>query len=181
MLYVLAMAKVLCPYCGERTRFAPRLFGLPYCVACGWRLERFGKITSRQAALINLIIAFVGILLTVGTIIRGWPIPIVGIYFICSFVFPVVLDALSWSDYQKIIVAEPRTVEPKPQDWMAHANAKYQTLSNASGTLGACACRGRGGFESRELERPVLAEISMSFSPPWSSPNSGAQVPTEFE
>lgn len=73
-------------------------------------------------------VAFLGLLLFFGTILRGWPIPIVGLYLICWFGFPVVLAVLSWMDYQNIIVAEPQTVAPNPQDWTVRAMTEYQPL-----------------------------------------------------
>lgn len=124
-MYVLGMPSVLCPYCSERGRFSPRLFGSPYCVRCGWRLQDAEK-SSKQSALILFVVAFLGLLLFFGTILRGWPIPIVCLYLICWFGFPIVLGVLSWMDYQNIIVAEPQTVAPNPQDWTVRAMSEYQ-------------------------------------------------------
>ena len=125
------MAKVLCPYCGERARLAPRLFGLPYCVRCGWRLQD-AETSSKQLSLILSLVALIGLVGFVRTVILGWPIVIDCLFLTCFVVMPGVLVTLSWLDYQQIVVAEPQTVTPRPEDWLVRATAEYQPLLNLS-------------------------------------------------
>src|SRR5437879_368226 len=127
MLYVRAMAKVLCPYCGERARFAPRLFGSPYCIKCGWRLEGAEK-SSKGSAFLLPGLAFLGLLGFFGAIIQGWPIAIDCVFLACLVLWPGLLGAVSWLDYTKIVAAEPQTVSPKREDWTVRANEKYAPL-----------------------------------------------------
>jgi hypothetical protein len=125
MLYVLVMANVRCPYCDKRVRFAPRGFGLPYCTNCGWRL-RDAESSSQQTIFLMLALALLSLLLFFRTIILGWPLAIRCLFFTCFVAYPVLLGALSWLDYSKIIGAEPRTIAQKPEDWTLLSSKKYQ-------------------------------------------------------
>jgi len=137
LLYFSGMAKVLCPYCGEQIRFAPPLFGMPYCEKCGWKLEDAEK-SSRQMALIMPFIALLGIIFFYRTIILGWPLSVRFIYLSCWVAFPASVGLLSWLDYRRIIVAEPQTVPPKPEDWLVRAASEYQLLLSLSVPRAVC-------------------------------------------
>lgn len=119
------MAKIFCPFCGDEIRFAPRLYGLPYCCKCGWRLGQAEK-DSRQMTFAMPILAFLGLVFFYRTVVLGWPLAIKGIYLACWVVFPAVIGFLSWSDYRRIIVAEPQTVPPRREEWTARAASEYQ-------------------------------------------------------
>lgn len=123
------MANVFCPYCGEKIRFAPRLYGMPYCRKCGWKLEE-AEVASRQAALILLVISVLGLGFLYRTIVLGWPLAVNFIYLVCFGLFPATLGVLSWFDYQKIVEAEPQTVPPRPEDWEARSATEYRPYLN---------------------------------------------------
>lgn len=131
LLYVCAMAKPICPYCGTGMRFAPRLFGMPYCDHCGWRLEDAEK-ASRQMALVMPVIALLGIALVYRTTVLGWPLGISFIYLAGAVVFPVTVGLLSWLDYRKIIIAEPQAISSKPENWLVLATLEYQRFLRLS-------------------------------------------------
>jgi uncharacterized protein (DUF983 family) len=125
------MARLLCPYCGGETRAAPRLWGLPYCERCGWKIEKAEK-GSRQMVFIMPIIAFLGILFFYRTIVLEWPLAIKVLYLFCWVAFPGSLGFLSWLDYRRIIVAEPQTIQTKPEQWAVLATSEYQPFLGLS-------------------------------------------------
>ena len=137
MLSAYEMTSVRCPYCGGNVRFAPRLFGLPYCTTCGWKLKEAEK-SSRQFALVALIIAFLGLIFFYRTIVLDWPLPVRGLYLIFWTIFPALLGFLSWLDYQRIVVAEPQTVTPKTDEWAALAASEYEPILRLSTPRIAC-------------------------------------------
>jgi hypothetical protein len=123
------MAKVLCPYCGCHAHFAPRLFGLPYCVNCGWKLEDAEKSSRLMVVLLPMLV-LLGLLPFFGGVLLGWEWPIRCLYLACFVLFPGSLALLSWMDYRTIIVAEPQTVSARPEDWTVRATARYEPFLN---------------------------------------------------
>lgn len=83
-------------------------------------------------AFIMAIIAFLGLLFFYRTIVLGWPLAVKSIYLVCWVVFPAILGFFSWVDYGRIVIAEPQTVPPKPEDWSARATLEYQLFLNLS-------------------------------------------------
>jgi uncharacterized protein (DUF983 family) len=125
VLYVSYMSNPRCPECGERVRFAPRLFGLPYCTKCGRRLQD-AENTSKALAFLMPMFGVLSLPLFFRTIILGWPIALNCLFLACFVLWPCIFGAFSYLDYAKIIVAEPQTVPAKPEDWILHASAEYQ-------------------------------------------------------
>jgi uncharacterized protein (DUF983 family) len=125
MLYLRNMSNAGCPECGEAVRFAPRLFGIPYCPKCGWGLQG-AENTSKALAFLMPMIGVLSLLLFFRIIILGWPIAVNCMFLVWFVLVPCIFGALSYFDYGRIIVAEPQTVPAKPEDWILHASAEYQ-------------------------------------------------------
>jgi hypothetical protein len=73
-----------------------------------------------------LALALLSLLLFFRTIILGWPPAVSCLFFACFVAYPVLLGALSWLDYSKIIGMEPQTIAQKPEDWTLLSSKKYQ-------------------------------------------------------
>jgi hypothetical protein len=82
-------------------------------------------------ALLLPIFAFLGLLIFYRTIVLGWPWAVRCIY-LAGCVFLGCVGLLSWLDYTTIIVAEPQTVPPRPDDWDTRATSEYAPFLNLS-------------------------------------------------
>ena len=84
------------------------------------------KAGQQQTIFLMLALALLSLVLFFRTIISGGQ-PVRLLFFACFVAYPVLLGALSWLDYAKIIVAEPQAIARKPENWTLLASTKYQS------------------------------------------------------